>query len=126
MSKPLLLLPRSLVLRVTLALLASAIAVSAAGQDRNISHPIPVIEKLLAETPLQVVEMEQARPSIQDDRSIRIVLDGADGAAPITAKLKPVGSSAMGYNNEPRYDLAAYRLQTLFLDEEEYVVPPIV
>jgi hypothetical protein len=30
------------------------------------------------------------------------------------------------FNNEPRYDIAAYEVQKLFLDEADYVVPPTV
>ncbi|MFU8820174.1 MAG: hypothetical protein ACNA8G_01350 [Gammaproteobacteria bacterium] len=36
-----------------------------------------------------------------------------------------MGRQAQGFNNEPRYELASYELQRLFLDECEYLVPPV-
>lgn len=95
---------------------------SAAPATDSIALPVSVIESRLA-GPLEVVEAEQARPKIEGDRSTRVVLAGEP---PLTAKWKPVAPPAQGFNNEPRYELAAYRLQKLFLDECEYVVPPIV
>lgn len=103
--------------------LASPSSAETAGD--SIALPVAVIESRLA-GPLNVVEMEQARPKIEGDRSARVVLAGAPGEPLMTAKWKPVASPARGFNNEPRYELAAYRLQKLFLDECEYVVPPIV
>lgn len=114
--------------RLALAALVAAAVVGAHAQDAHFAYPIPEIEKRLAETPFAALEMEgQARPRIEGDRSIVVVLDAPDPAqASIKAKMKPVGARATGFNNEPRYELAAYRLQTLFLDEDDYVVPPVV
>ena len=39
-------------------------------------------------------------------------------------KLRKAEPGAETFNNVPRYDLAAYELQKLFLDPAEYVVPP--
>ena len=39
-------------------------------------------------------------------------------------KLRHADPGADSFNNVPRYDLAAYELQKLFLDPAEYVVPP--
>src|SRR5262249_50148648 len=39
------------------------------------------------------------------------------------AKAPPGGEA---FNNEPRYEIAAYALQKLLLDEPDYVVPPTV
>ena len=39
-------------------------------------------------------------------------------------KLRKAEPGADAFNNVPRYDLAAYELQKLFLDPAEYVVPP--
>jgi hypothetical protein len=97
----------------------------AAAAADSIGFPVSYIESRLA-GPLTVLEAEQARPKIDGDRSARVVLAGADGEPPLTAKWKPVGRQAEGFNNEPRYELASYALQKLFLDECEYVVPPVV
>jgi hypothetical protein len=108
-------------------LLVHAPTAAAADQDTNVQFQVASIEARLRQEPLRVLDMEQARPLIDGDRSARVRLAGANGEeAVISAKWKPVGRYAQGFNNEPRYDLAAYALQKLFLDEAEYVVPPVV
>jgi len=46
------------------------------------------------------------------------------GAPPLRVKLRKAEPGADSFNNVPRYDLAAYELQKLFIDPAEYVVPP--
>lgn len=119
--------PRAqLVARAILAacLVAAPLSPAVSATD-SMSFPVPYIESRLL-GPLTVIDKEQARPKIEGDRSARVVLAGPEGEPPLKAKWKPVGQSAQGFNNEPRYELAAYELQKLFLDECEYVVPPIV
>lgn len=118
-SRPRLHLPIHLVLALILA------APVAAAQDLSVRHPIAHIEARLLQEPLVILDMEQARPLIAGDRSAKVLLGGGEqGDEPIYAKWKPVGRGGQGFNNEPRYDIAAYRFQTLFLDEPDYVVPP--
>lgn len=90
----------------------------------NILFPVDYIESRLR-GPLEILEMTQARPSVEGDRSARVVLAGPEGEPGIEVLWKPVAPPGEGFNNEPRYALAAYRLQSLFLDECEYVVPPV-
>jgi hypothetical protein len=97
-----------------------------AAQDVNVHLPIATIEALLRKDPLDVLDMQQARPQIEGDRSARVALEVGDGGDMLVAKWKPVGRGAIGFNNEPRYELAAYEFQKLFLTESEYVVPPTV
>jgi hypothetical protein len=112
--------------RITLVLLGILSAVVALAQDSNVLYTVADIENRLLRTPVEVLDLEQARPLIENDRTARVLLAGAVGEEPIPVKWKPVHPGAQGFNNEPRYELAAYRLQSLFLDEEEYVVPPTV
>lgn len=114
------------VARLLLLLPLLLLATPAAAQDTNVLYSVEEIEARLMAEPLPVVDMEQARPQIAGDRSARVVLAGPPGGAAIRAKWKPVGRGGDGFNNEPRYELAAYRLQKLFLDEPDYVVPPVV
>jgi hypothetical protein len=107
---------------LSLVLWAPAVA---AAQDTNILHPIPYIEGRLSAPDLDVLGMERARP-IPEDRSRRVVLAGRDGEPDMEAHWKPVARPGQGFNNEPRYELAAYRFQKLFLEERDYVVPPVV
>lgn len=113
--------------RLLLAPLLLALAAAhAASQDVNVEHPIAYIEARMVLERLAVLGMQQARPLIEGDRSAIVRLDGPDGEPPVTVKWKPVGRGAQGFNNEPRYELAAYQFQKLFLEELEYVVPPTV
>jgi hypothetical protein len=93
--------------------------------DTNIRFPIAYIEQRLRATELEVLGMAHARP-LEEDRSRRVILAGSDGDDAIDAHWKPVAAPGQGFNNEPRYELAAYAFQKLFLDEPEYVVPPTV
>jgi hypothetical protein len=95
------------------------------GPVASIAQPIAYIEARLR-GPIDVVETAQARPKIAGDRSARVVLAGMDGGPDLVAHWKPVAPPGRGFNNEPRYVLAAYEFQKLFLDECEYVVPPVV
>jgi hypothetical protein len=102
----------------------------AAGQqeatgDTNILFPIAYIEQRLREPELEIIELDRSRP-VEADRARRVTLAGRDGEPPMMVHWKPVAPPAQGFNNEPRYELAAYHFQKLFLDEHEYVVPPSV
>ena len=48
-----------------------------------------------------------------------------DGSA-VLAKWAPAPRRGEAFNNSPRYEIAAYEIQKLFLEEAEYVVPPTV
>jgi hypothetical protein len=110
-----------------LAMLAWASTAVAATAEPGPSVLLPVAEiESRLRGPLEIVGMEQARPTIEGDRSARVELAGPEGAVPMAVRWKPVAPPGEGFNNEPRYELAAYRLQKLFLDECEYVVPPVV
>jgi hypothetical protein len=113
----------------TLALAACALAGLApqahADPEASITESIAYIEARLR-GPIDVVEAEQARPKIEGDRSARVLLSGLEGGPDLVAHWKPVALPGRGFNNEPRYVLAAYEFQKLFLDECEYVVPPVI
>ena len=104
---------------VVLAVLAEA----AVAQDANITRPIDELERLLAAEPLVIVAAEVSRPKAKGD--ITLKADVSFGSAPpLRVKLRKAEPGADAFNNVPRYDLAAYELQKLFIDPPEYVVPP--
>ena len=110
--------------RSTAFLAASFLTVAtAAAQDVNITRPPAELEQLFA-AQLMVIEQAQiSRPKAQGDITLRA--DVSFGGAPaLRVKLRRAEPGAETFNNVPRYDLAAYELQKLFLDPEEYVVPP--
>jgi len=104
------------------ALLLGLCAVAAA-QDLNIPRPADDIERELTQKPFRIVTAEISRPKAKGDITLKAEAS-FDGAAPYRVKLRRAEPGAEDFNNRPRYDLAAYELQKLFLDPAEYVVPP--
>jgi hypothetical protein len=100
-----------------------ALAATAAAQDANIRLPVAELEQLLAAEPLVITEAQISRPKARGDITLRAEVSFG-GAAPLRVKLRKAEPGADTFNNVPRYDLAAYELQKLFLEPAEYVVPP--
>ena len=96
---------------------------TASAQDANITQPIADLERLLAAEPLVIEKAEISRPKAKGDITLRADVSFG-GAPPLRVKLRRADPGADSFNNVPRYDLAAYELQKLFLDPAEYVVPP--
>jgi hypothetical protein len=90
-------------------------------QDENIKYPIGEIEKMLAYDPVELAIPRDVR--FKGDKAKTAVLKRDDGFF-IRVKLKKAAQGGEDYNNQPRYEIAAYQLQKLFLDPDEYVVPP--
>lgn len=105
-------------------LLAALAPQPVSAQSDPILFPHDYIKERMSAPFLEVVDMEQARPMIQGDRSAQVVIGGDNGEAPIQVHWKPVREPGEGFNNEPRYEMASYEFQKLFLDEEDWVVPP--
>ena len=72
---------------------------------------------------VRIVAAEISRPKAKGDITLKAELSFS-GAPPYRVKLRRAEPGAEDFNNRPRYDLAAYELQKLFLDPAEYVVPP--
>ncbi len=113
---------RQMMLRC-LTLLLLALASVAAAQDANITQPVADLEQLLAAEPLLITQAQISRPTAKGDITLRAEVS-LGGAPPLRVKLRHAERGADSFNNVPRYDLAAYELQKLFLDPGEYVVPP--
>lgn len=98
-------------------------AAAAGAQDANITRPVAELEQLLAADPMVITQAQISRPNAKGDITLRAEVSFA-GAPPLRVKLRKAEPGADSFNNVPRYDLAAYELQKLFLDPAEYVVPP--
>jgi hypothetical protein len=98
---------------------------AAQAQDANITRPIAELEKLFAAEPLVITQAQISRPKAKGDITLRAQLSFG-GSPPVEVKLRHADPGADSFNNVPRYDVAAYELQKLFLDPAEYVVPPTV
>jgi len=99
------------------------VATAAGAQDANITQPIAELEQILAAEPLVITQAEISRPKAKGDITLRADV-AFGGAPPLRVKLRKAEPGAETFNNVPRYDLAAYELQKLFIDPPEYVVPP--
>ncbi len=106
---------------VVLSLLA--VAGPASAQDANILQPVADLERLLQSEPLVIERAEISRPKAKGDITLKADVR-LGGAPPLRVKLRKSEPGAEAFNNVPRYDLAAYELQKLFVDPPEYVVPP--
>jgi hypothetical protein len=104
------------------ALVLGASAGAAAGQEPfRVLHGTVEIERRLSRESFQIIDWRGSRAA--GDRTARVVMSFADDTMVIAKwAIAPVNGSA--FNNEPRYEVAAYELQKLFLGEDEYVVPP--
>ena len=112
---------RQIVRVLTIAVLGWAAPVLP--QDANIGLPVPEIEKMLAADDFTIVAAEISRPKAKGDITLKADVSFG-GQPPIRVKLRKAEPGADSFNNVPRYDMAAYELQKLFLDPAEYVVPP--
>jgi hypothetical protein len=106
-----------------LAVTALAWATTASAQDANITLPVPEIERMMSAPDLTIVSAEISRPKAKGDITLKADVS-FEGQPPVRFKLRKAEPGADTFNNVPRYDMAAYELQKLFLDPNEYVVPP--
>lgn len=104
-------------------LVAATSASATALLDAHLPLPVAELEQLLAAEPLAITQAQISRPTAAGDITLRAEVSFG-GAAPLRVKLRKAEPGADSFNNVPRYDLAAYALQKLFLDSAEYVVPP--
>lgn len=92
-------------------------------QDSNITFTTSQIEQKLKNDSLNIADMRGSR--WESDRTQRVVLQFLDSTMMMVkwAKAAPGGET---FNNVPRFEVGAYELQKLFLDEKDYVVPPTI
>jgi len=106
---------------VLLALLGGPLA--AFGQYENVVLPVDTIEYLFRYGEMRLAQMRDTR--FEGDRTQVVVLV-FPGYMPLRAKWAAAPRGGDSFNNRPRFEIAVYELQKLFLDEEDYVVPPTV
>jgi len=91
--------------------------------DANIPVPAEALERQLATEPFSIVAAEISRPTFQGDITLKAEISFS-GNPSVRVKLRRAEPGAENPNNRPRYELAAYELQKLFLESAEFVVPP--
>jgi hypothetical protein len=92
-----------------------------AAQDTNVHLPVRVIEQRLSTDTFRILKIEGSRRP--NDRTQRVTLAFLDSSV-IIAKWAIFAPGGEVFNNSPRYEIAAYEFQKMFLDEPDYVVPP--
>ena len=97
--------------------------VTSIAQDSNVQRPVVEIERLLTRLDFEVAEFRGARGL--GDRTYVAVLHFEDTPS-MQVKWAPAARGGGEFNNRPRLEIAAYAIQKLFLDEDEYPVPPTV
>lgn len=95
----------------------------AAAQDANYQFAIEEIEETLRRGELEIFALIPSR-GLPGERTYRATV--RSGERIFQAKYAPAPRGGDEFNNRPRYELAAYELQKLFLDPADYVVPPTV
>jgi hypothetical protein len=95
----------------------------AVAQTENFALPIPDIEVRLRTAPFSILDWRGSRKP--DDRTQRVVLEFEDSVL-LVVQWASAPRGGATFNNEPRYEAAAYEIQKLFLDPDELVVPPTV
>jgi hypothetical protein len=106
---------------LAIVLAALALPAGAAAQDSNIPLAIGEIDQALLEKPFKIAKWQDNR--FDGDRTQKVVLSFSDDSN-IKVKWAMSAEGGDAVNNRPRYELAAYELQKLFLTPDEYVVPP--
>lgn len=107
----------------TALVLTAALTSPLSGQDSNILFPVQEIETLLLQGPFDVASFRDTRA--EGDRTQLAALKFETGALMNTKwAVAPVGGEE--FNNAPRYEVAAYEIQKLFLEQPDYVVPPTI
>jgi hypothetical protein len=106
-----------------LGLLLLGLAAAASAQDSNIPFPVADLERMLADDPIRIVSADKSRPKAPGDITSKADIS-LGGREPFRVKLRRSEPGADDFNNVPRYDLAAYAIQRMLMDPNEYVVPP--
>lgn len=107
---------------LVLVLAALGVPMAAPAQDSNILTPVDSLERWLLHGDFDILDM---RSRFEGDRTSRVAMDFGDGNM-LVVKWARAPDNGDAFNNSPRYEVAAYEAQKLFLEPHEYVVPPTV
>jgi len=104
------------VIRLSVLTLATLIVAGPVlAQDSNITMPVGELERMLANDPMRIVSADKSRPKAPGDITSKADVSFG-GREPFRVKLRRSEPGADGFNNVPRYDLAAYAIQQMLMD----------
>ncbi len=92
-------------------------------QDVNVTYPVAEIERKLTHDEFTIFRFRDLR--FKGDIGKRVILQYPD-RKDLQIKWRRALPGGHEFNNAPRFEVAAYQLQKLFLDETNFVVPPTV
>jgi hypothetical protein len=97
-------------------------------EDDDFCLPSERVEAMLQTKRLEILSVEVAPSGVSRPKKLYVRFPGDRRGEPIVFafKWKPAPRGGEGFNNLPRKEMAAYELQKLFLDPDEYVIPPTV
>ena len=101
-------------------LIATAAWAQVVGPAGNIPLPSEELAQRLSHGDFEIVSVKGAGGGIMGAKKLRLRFD--DGVE-INVKWKRAPAEAEGWNNSPRREIAAYEVQKLFLEPDDYVVP---
>lgn len=111
------------IITILLIVVATLLPRHAAAQTTNLALPVSEIESRLRSAEFSILSWRGSR--MPEDRTQRAVLMFEDSTM-LEAKWANAPRGGGRFNNQPRYEAAAFEIQKLFLDEGDYVVPPTV
>lgn len=110
---------------LTLALLvlfSRAATGQVSGPKGNLALPPAETIHRMCQASFEIVEARGAGAGVMGARRWQLKLE--DGST-LAVKWKEAPEEGEGWNNSPRLEVAAYEIQKLFLDPDDYVVPPV-
>jgi hypothetical protein len=103
------------------ALLLFLLPAYSSAQDSNFIYTIDDIERRLVHEDFEIFRFKYLR--FEGDIGKRVILKYPD-VKYVQVKWRRARKGGHEFNNAPRYEIAAYQIQKLFLAENEFVVPP--
>lgn len=112
--------------RATLLVIAAGLVLvtgraQVAGPGGNIPLPPEKLAEKLSHGDFEILSVKGAGGGLMGAK--RLTLRFAEDGLELKVKWKRAPDKGEGWNNSPRYEIAAYEVQKLFLDSHDYVVP---
>lgn len=112
---------------IVVCLAATHAGAQPSGRHGNLPLPPGEMERLMATAPFEIEEVEGAGGGVMGAKKLELEFDTPDKHdVDFDVKWKEGASGGEGWNNAPRREIAAYRIQQLYLDPVDYIVPPVV
>jgi len=92
--------------------------------EKGFCLPAARIEAMLQADSLRILMVKRTSKGLAGSKTM--FLEFPDDKVVVKAKWKQAKQNLEALNNEPRKEIAAYQLQKLFLEPDDYVVPPTV